>query len=465
MSTQNNVINAFPGYEYKDGKNMYRGTDLGKGGYVFANPGIHVDVALLDIASMHPHSLISMNCFGEYTKNFIDLVNARIAIKHKDFESAKKMLGGRLAPYLDDESKAKELAQATKIAINAVYGLTAASFDNPMRDIRNKNNIVALKGSLFMRTLQDEVESRGFTIVAIRTDSIKIANATKEIIEFCMEFAKKYGYTFEHETTYDRICQVNDADYVARYKDAEWCEKKYGYIPEDNKTHGGEWTATGAKFSVPYIFKTLFSKEPIEFEDLCEGKEVKSAMYLDMNEKLSEDEHEYHFIGKVGLFCPIKPGCGGGELLRQAKDKEGNTKYDSVNGTKGYRWLEAEMVKELGKEADIDLSYYNKLVDEAIYGSGTGKNRKPGIADFGDFEWFVSDDSEPPQTAQVVPPWFAPDNPDELPWVMACGRDTCTGCPDLYTDEHHVDCSKGHDISDYIATHLMDDDGDLFNKR
>ena len=30
------IINAFPGYEFVDGKNIYRGTDVGKGGYVYA---------------------------------------------------------------------------------------------------------------------------------------------------------------------------------------------------------------------------------------------------------------------------------------------------------------------------------------------------------------------------------------------------------------------------------------------
>ena len=382
------MINSFPGYEYtkigEDGKphNMYRNTDLGFGGYIISNPGIYGNVALLDIQSLHPNSIRAMNCFGQYTKNFTDILDARVAIKHGDFESAKKMLNGKLVPYLDDPSTAKDLAQALKIAINSVYGLTAASFSNPFRDSRNVNNIVALRGALFMRTLQDEVESRGFSIVAIKTDSIKIEDATKEIIDFCMDFAKNYGYTFEHEATYDRMCQINDADYIAKYKDAEWCKNEYGYVPGDNEKHGGEWTATGAKFQVPYVFKTLFSKEPIEFQDMCETKEVKSAIYLDKNEDLPEGEHNYIFVGKVGSFCPIKPGCGGAELVREAKDKDGNTKYDSVVGAKDYRWLESEMVKELGKENDIDKSYYNKLVDDAV----------ASISEYGDFEWFVSDD-------------------------------------------------------------------------
>ena len=405
------VTNAFPGYTYKDGKNMYRGTDIGRGGYIISNPGIYSNVALLDVASLHPNSIRAMNCFGDYTKNFTDILDARVAIKHGDLDSARKMLNGRLAPYLDDESKAKDLAQALKIAINSVYGLTAASFENPFRDIRNKNNIVALRGALFMRTLQDEVEGRGFKIVAIKTDSIKIADATKEIVDFCMDFAKKYGYSFEHEATYDRICQINDADYIAKYANSVWCENTYGYIPGDNKKHSGGWTATGKQFQVPYTFKTLFSKEPIEFEDLCEAKEVKTAIYLDKNENLPNGEHDYQFVGKVGNFCPIKPGRGGGVLLRENKDKDGNVKYDSVTGTlkpdkTPYRWFEAEFVKTLGKEDDIDRSYYRKLVDDAV----------SAISQYGDFERFVSDEPYIIEEPKALPD-FPPD--DELPWYVS----------------------------------------------
>jgi hypothetical protein len=366
--------NKFPGYEFvyseedKKYHNIFMDTDLGFGGYVYAEPGMYGNVALLDIASLHPNSIRAMNCFGEYTKNFTDILDARVFIKHGDYESARKMFGGRLEPYLRDESTAKDLAQALKIAINSVYGLTSASFDNPFRDNRNKNNIVALRGALFMRLLQDEVEKKGFTVVHIKTDSIKIADATPEIIDFVMKFGEEYGYTFEHEATYERMCLVNDAVYIAKYKDGK---------------HAGEWTATGKQFAVPYIFKTLFSKEEILFNDLCETFEVKTALYLDTNENLPEGEHSYHFIGKVGQFCPVKSGVGGGILLREGKDKDGNQKFGAATGSKGYRWLESEMVytvKELRES--IDRSYYDRLVDEAV----------KTISEYGDFEWFVSDD-------------------------------------------------------------------------
>lgn len=411
---RHDIINAFPGYEYKDKKNMFRGDDLGKGGYVYAEPGMYTNVALLDVASLHPHSIVAMNCFGEYTKNFEDIMNARVSIKHNDFDSVRHMFDGKLIPYLEDESTAKDLAQALKIAINSVYGLTSANFENPFRDIRNENNIVALRGALFMRTLQDEVQKRGFKVAHIKTDSIKIPDATPEIIEFCMEFATQYGYTFEHEATYDRMCLVNDAVYIAKYKDGK---------------HAGEWTATGTQFQVPYVFKKLFSKEPIEFEDMCETKSVTSALYLDMNEGLpdvselekelerivkrakefgvtmdlsgnsGDDEldplvkeiakgHNYIFVGKVGQFCPMKSGTGGGLLVRE---KDG--KYYSATGAKGYRWMESEMVKELGKQNDIDRDYYEHLVDDA----------KLAICEYGNFEWFISDDSE------KIGPWEKPD--------------------------------------------------------
>ena len=358
----------FPGYKFENGKSTYRGEEVGEGGYVYSEPGMYGNVALLDIASMHPSSIVAEDLFGkEYTKRFKDILDARIAIKHKDFDKARKMLNGALAKYLDDEDAAADLAQALKIAINSVYGLTSANFDNPFRDIRNKDNIVAKRGALFMINLKHEVQRQGFVVAHIKTDSIKIPDATPEIIQFVMDFGKKYGYTFEHEATYDRMCLVNDAVYIAKYKDGK---------------HAGEWTATGTQFAVPYVFKKLFSGEPIEFEDMCETKSVATALYLDANEDLSENEHNYHFIGKVGSFCPIKPGCGGGELLREGKDKEGNIKYSSATGAKGYRWLESEMVKELGKEDCIDRSYYNKLVNDAA----------DTISKYGDISWFISDD-------------------------------------------------------------------------
>lgn len=392
------ISETFPGYEFvrgEDGKmhNMYKGMDASFGGFVYAEEGAYTNVALLDVASLHPNSIIQLNLFGDYTKNFKDILDARIAIKHHDFDTAKNMLDGKLAKYLSSPEDADQLAQALKIVINSVYGFTAATFDNPFKDNRNVNNIVALRGALFMISLMKEVQARGFKVAHIKTDSIKIPDATQDIISFCLEYGKKYGYTFEHEATYSKMCLVNQAVYIARYADSKWCEDYYHYIPDKNKKHGGEWTATGTQFQVPYVFKTLFSKEPYVFKDFCETKSVtKGNLYLDLDENLGPDEHNYHFIGRVGEFCPIKPGCGGGVLYREDKGK-----YYAATGTKDYRWLESETVKILGKEDDIDKTYYATLCTKAA----------DEISKYVDFDWFCGDDPILPGFMNV------PDNCEE----------------------------------------------------
>lgn len=298
-----------------------------------------------------------------------------------------------------------------------------------------------------MVNLKHEVQKRGFTVAHIKTDSIKIPDATPEIIQFVMDYGKKYGYVFEHEATYDRMCLVNNAVYIAKYATAEKCQDAYGYIPGDIRKHPGEWTATGTQFQIPYVFKKLFSKEEIVFEDMCETKSVTSALYLDTNETLPDvsgyekeldalkkkyadckggpngeidyplevwrhieelqkeiaEGHNYIFVGKVGSFCPMKPGYNGGLLLREVVDKKtGEKGYASAGGAKGYRWLESEMVKQLQKEDGIDRGYYDAMVDTAV----------ADISKYGDFEWFVSDDPYV-KVEDDTPPWFGAGEPHE----------------------------------------------------
>lgn len=396
------LLPYFEGYEFKNGKSSYRGENIGEGGYVYAEPGMYGEVALLDVVSMHPHSTMAECHFGaKYTKGYKNIVDGRVNIKHENWQTVHEMFDGKLDKYvqkvIDGEMPSKALANAIKTPINSVYGLTSASFDNPFKDPRNVDNIVAKRGELFMIDLKHEVQKRGFIVAHIKTDSIKIPDATPEIIQFVMDFGKRYGYTFEHEETYEKMCLVNDAVYVAKYK-----------TPHIDKKTGKEiwWTATGTQFQIPYVFKSLFTHEDITFSDLCETKSVSSALYLDKNEnlpdvsklekelavitkgereperqeelkKLIADGHAYIFIGKVGLFCPIKDGYRGGLLMRE---KDG--KYYAATGSKGYRWLEADEVKEREIEDGIDRSYYDALVNDAV----------KSISEYGDFEWFASDD-------------------------------------------------------------------------
>lgn len=359
----------FPGYKYDMGRSHYRGEITGEGGYVDAEPGMYENVGVLDIASMHPASIKALNLFGPYTKNFNELTEVRLAIKHKNYDAAKKMLNGVLEPYLKSEDDAKALSYALKIVINIVYGLTSANFPNPFKDDRNKDNIVAKRGALFMVDLKNLVQEHGYQVVHIKTDSIKIPNIDQKIIDIIVDFGKKYGYDFEHEKTYEKFTLVNDAVYIA----------KIGWSPDEEEI--GTWEAVGAQFQHPYVFKTLFSKEPIEFDDYRETKTVTTALYLDFDDDEEDDTpmaladipKGKHFVGKAGSFIPVTKN--GGLLLR-----EKNGEFYSATGAKGYRWMEGDMVKTLKLEDNIDMSYFKNLVDKAV----------DKISEFGDFEWLTA---------------------------------------------------------------------------
>lgn len=383
----------FPGYKFDKGVSTYMGETVGEGGWVFSRPGMYVNGVCEDVSGMHPHSIYAMKLFGdEYTERYYNLVRARTYIKHGEYDKVSKMFDGKLAKYLGSESEAKELSAALKTPINSVYGLTAAKFMNRCRDPRNVDNVVAKRGALFMITLKHKVEEMGYTVIHCKTDSIKIADPDDDILRFIEDFGKKYGYNFEIEDEFERICLVDKATFIA-------------------KTKEGKWEAKAATFAHPYIFKTMFSGEKVVFDDLRETKEVKSSsMYLDFNEgypdvtqeekelkkviKSAPDDiqsinalrekidkgHNYHFVGKVGLFTPVVDGVGGGILL----SSEDGVKYDSVLGTKNYRWLESDTVIENNLIDKVDMRYYDDIAKDAA----------DKISLYGDIDMFINGSHE-----------------------------------------------------------------------
>ncbi|MET0786250.1 MAG: hypothetical protein ABWY25_06050, partial [Paenisporosarcina sp.] len=151
-------------------------------------------------------------------------------------------------------------------------------------------------------------------------------------------FGLSYGYDFEHEKTFDKLCLVNDAVYVAETD--------------------GKWTAVGAQFQHPYVFKTLFTHEPLEFSDYCETKNVaQGRMYLDFS-GTGEIKDMVH-VGRTGSFVPVTDG---GELWRVKDDK----KY-AVTGTKGHLWIDRDVAvdREKTDELHIDMRYFEDLKQKA----------------------------------------------------------------------------------------------------
>ena len=504
-----NLKEKFPEYHYefvngnKEKIISYYGTGddqvlVGEGGRVYAEPGVYYNTITFDVASMHPTSIIVENGFGPYTQHYKDLFEARIAIKHKDYDTARKLFGGRLAPYLTTDEDADDLAYALKIALNSTYGMTAAKFQNRFKDPRNIDNWVAKRGALFMEKLRREVQARKGHVIHIKTDSIKLVDPSKELQDFVLKFGKDHGYTFEVENKFERVCLINDAVYVAlRSKDdPDWlkeCGKAQKKAEKENVKYipPTRWTATGARYQHPYVFKRIFSHEPLDFWDFCETKTVKTTLYLDMNEKLKDvsaeekekkkiemrikklvkegfdvvkgsiddekiqaeindlkkdisvlDEmiaegHNYVFVGKAGEFVPVKSGYGGGLLMRKDTDDS----YGYATGAKGYRWLESESLKNLDNWKEyIDIRYFRGLCDDAL----------AEINKFGDAELFVQGEPK----GYVLEEDQVPDNSDD-PWMLPCGSDKyayCSDCPEFSNDENKFGycCKLGYNIENQI---------------
>lgn len=354
----------FPGYTFDPTRKPmsdYMGEDPSEGGYVYSEPGMYEDVEVYDVASMHPTSIVQLNAFGQYTPRFKNLLDARVAIKRGRYDEARGMLDGKLEPYLQDEADADRLAYALKIVINIVYGLTSAKFDNPFRDIRNKDNIVAKRGALFMIKLKNELQQMGAQVVHIKTDSVKVVNPTDKIRDFIFAFGEEYGYEFEHEATYSKFCLVDKAQYIAQY----------GWAAKEKLI--GKWDAVGAQFQHPYIYKTLFTQEPITWEDLCETKQVtQGVIYMDFEHDTPDPIPErMKFVGRIGRFVPVQESVVGAVLYRV---KDG--KLYKVTGTSGYLWMEADPAIEA--DTKVEMGYFLKLQDAAVQ----------ALENYGDAEWF-----------------------------------------------------------------------------
>ena len=318
----------------------YRGEDPSNGGYVYSEPGVYEDAIEFDIESMHPNSLIQLNYFGPYTQRYAELVKARWHIKHaknKDgslnrdhIDAAKELLDGQLVPYLTDDADFKGLAYALKIVVNAVYGMTSASFDNKFKHKLNTDNIVAKRGALFMIDLKHAVQEQGYTVIHIKTDSIKVANADDKIKAFIEDYASNYGYSVGIAGKYDRMALINKAVLIAHYAGGE----------------PGDWHAVGTEFAIPYVYKTLFTHEDLVQDDYIITKSAnKGPMFL--GDK---------FVGKVGTFYASRTG----EELTWLNSDE---KHQSVSGTKGSLFRDA---RDLQNMYDVDMNYYDGLVKEAI---------------------------------------------------------------------------------------------------
>ena len=121
-----------------------------------------------------------------------------------------------------------------------------------------------------------------------------------------------------------------------------------------------------------YIDVTAQEKELQKLsKKAVEGTEDYSDRINELKSEIAKG-HNYQFVGRVGLFTPVV--SGGGDLLRKT-----DTGYSYAAGTKGYRWLDATIAKDTN--AEIDISYYRKMLDDAIHTIKQARVTQVGLCD------------------------------------------------------------------------------------
>lgn len=424
------LAKEFPGYTFDPNRKPasdYHGKDPSEGGYVSSKPGVYgvsvkdynagniTDpvtgrcklVTYIDVASLHPHSLIAINYFGKYTPKFQALVKCRMHIKHGELDKAASAfddidpaLSKKLSKFLNDPSLIKGLAHAMKIIINIVYGMTSAKYDNKFRDPRNVDNIIAKRGALFMMMLEEELNARGCNVVHVKTDSMKITNYLQEDIQYAMDRANEFGYTFELECIFDRLALTNKSTNI-------------GHVEGKPEYDAHAWEAVGAQYAEPFVFKKLFSHQELVEEDFMMLKSSTAPIYLG-NRFIGKNAYVYasltgeelcaireeniaqsiqtkaqkpieKYLPKrdyEGLPLEVQEANRVAKISKDLKARDFDispervqsiidnnfpetkvSKRSALAGTKDWSW---KLSTEYSGKDDVNMGYYGKLVDDAV---------------------------------------------------------------------------------------------------
>lgn len=339
-TTYTDLSETFPGYTFDPfNGSSYLGQDPSEGGYVYTKPGVYQRVIELDITQMHPTSIVRLNYFGEFTANYEAVLHASVALKHGDIDEALRLIPGLKG--LVNKSNYKVIRKALKLVLVSAYGMTSAKFDNALRNPRNADNIIAKRGALFMLTLKEKLLNEGIEVVHIKTDSIKIADPTPEIISEIFAFGESYGYEFEIADRYSPFVLIDKAQLIGVEADENF-----------NQVVPTSYHAIGTKFINPYSFKSLFTHEDFVLGDYRRTIQSRvGSLYL--NDL---------FIGRIGAFVAATPEHGGGNLLIRKSDYDVTGKTSAPSGTKNHTFKRYETASI----SDIDFSYYEDFNRDLI---------------------------------------------------------------------------------------------------
>ena len=188
--------------------------DINRGGENKCTPGYYENVVSLDVDSMYVTTFINTGYFGDFTDKIRKLRDVRLALKRKNLNDVFKTYKEFGEFIVNEKIDFKLASDMLKLCLNSLYGLSSANFDNFMRLDNNETNLIANLGNIMMNELYNECIANGYKVVHIKTDGIKIANCTDEMIQFCVNFAKMWGYNFSIDEKYSKFIIIDKSNYI-----------------------------------------------------------------------------------------------------------------------------------------------------------------------------------------------------------------------------------------------------------
>lgn len=223
-----NYIRKIPGYENakfeiqqgeKDNNGVFVNNDqktlINRGGENKCRPGYYENVVSLDVDSMYVTTFINTGYFGDFTDKIRKLRDVRLALKRKNLNDVFKTYKEFGEFIVNEKIDFKLASDMLKLCLNSLYGLSSANFDNFMRLENNDTNLIANLGNIMMNELYRIcTEIKNWKVIHIKTDGIKIADCTDEMIQFCVNFAKMWGYNFTIDEKYNKFIIIDKSNYI-----------------------------------------------------------------------------------------------------------------------------------------------------------------------------------------------------------------------------------------------------------
>jgi len=291
------------------------------------------NVKLLDVTSMYPNIIILLNALGPATSKYVDILNRRIEIKHKD----------------------KLESDALKLILNSVYG----NLNNQYSVLNNPRAAysVCIYGQIALYELCKRL-SNTCRIININTDGVAFTTNSTEYLAVKEQWEKDFKLNLE-EYNFDLFIQKDVNNYIG--VKGNYIKCKGGDV---NKFSGNKYFSNNNAriIDIAVVNKLVYNKDVLE--TLIENRD-KPELYQYILQAgrtylgtFDEDNKKYQNINRV--FACRNEGI---QLCKKRLDG-GLVKFADAP-EKMFLWND-DCAKLENFEKIVDINHYYQIIEKKL---------------------------------------------------------------------------------------------------